>query len=46
MKDKLVYIRISEEEKKEMELSAKENGLDSVPAYLRWLHRMFVKRSP
>ena len=48
MKDKLkkdfLQIRITSEEKREIQRSAKKNGFDSVTAFILWLFRKYGRK--
>jgi hypothetical protein len=43
MKSKLLQIRISEEEKREMAERAKKEGFSNLSQFLLWLYRKFGK---
>ena len=43
MKNKLLQIRVSEEEKKEITERARKEGFNSLSQFLLWLYRKFGK---
>ncbi len=43
-KDKFIQIRVSEQEKDEIQEQAKKSGFDSVTAFFLWLFRKYGKK--
>lgn len=43
-KDKFIQIRVSEKEKKEIQIQAEQSGFDTVTAFFLWLFRKYGKR--
>lgn len=40
-KDKFIQIRVTEQEKEDIQAQAKKNGFDSVTAFFLWLFRKY-----
>lgn len=44
IKDKIIALRVTEEEKREFEALAKANGFNSVSGFIFWLFKKYGKK--